>query len=79
MQTHRIVEVMWDTSGEEWNPLPGEIDLPELVTVPVDIKEEEISDWLSDRWGYCHFGWNWWSAKEESKTMVDTLYSSDPV
>ena len=45
MQEHRIVEVKWDTSDENWNPLPGEVDLPELVTVPVDIEEEDISDW----------------------------------
>jgi hypothetical protein len=55
---HRLVEVKWDTSDGDWNPLPGELDLPEIVTVPGDIDEDDISDYLSDRWGYCHFGWN---------------------
>tara|TARA_B100000886_G_C20426162_1_gene494135 strand:+ start:2825 stop:3064 length:240 start_codon:yes stop_codon:yes gene_type:complete len=79
VQEHRIVEVKWDTSDENWNPLPGEVDLPELVTVPVNVKEEDISDWLSDRWGYCHFGWRWWSADKESRTMAANAYSSDPM
>ena len=55
---HRLVEVEWDTSDGDWNPLPGELDLPEIVIVPGDIDEDDISDYLSDRWGYCHFGWN---------------------
>ncbi len=55
---HRLVEVKWDTSDGDWNPLPGELDLPEIVTIPGDIDEDDISDYLSDRWGYCHFGWN---------------------
>ena len=55
---HRLVEVKWDTTDRDWNPLPGELGLPEVVTVPGDIEEDDISDYLSDRWGYCHFGWN---------------------
>ncbi len=79
MQTHRIVEVKWDTSEGDWDPTPGEIDLPELIAIPAHINEEDIGNWLSDRWGYCHFGWCWWSAKEEAKTMAEVLYSSDPL
>ena len=55
---HRLVEVNWDTSDGDWNPSPGELDLPEIVTVPGDIDEDDISDYLSDTWGYCHFSWN---------------------
>ena len=56
---HRLVEVRWDTSDGDWNPLPGELDLPEIVSIPDDVGEDDISDYLSDRWGYCHFGWNY--------------------
>jgi len=35
----------WETDGEE-------IDLPGIVKVPADIKEEEVADWLSDKYGW---------------------------
>ena len=55
---NRFVEVMWDTSDGNWNPLPGDVGLPSLVAVPDVVEEEDIGDWLSDKWGYCHFGWS---------------------
>ena len=54
----RLVEVCWDTSDGDWSPLPGDLDLPVIVSVPDNIEEDDISDYLSDKWGYCHFGWN---------------------
>jgi len=36
---------IWETDGEN-------IDLPNKVEVPVDIKEEEVADWLSDKYGW---------------------------
>ena len=54
----RLVEVCWDTSDGHWSPLPGDLDLPVIVSVPDNIEEDDISDYLSDKWGYCHFGWN---------------------
>ena len=55
---HRLVEVKWDTNDDLgiWHD-PLDIDLPEIVTVPDHIDEKDIGDYLSDRWGYCHFGW----------------------
>jgi len=55
---HRLVEVKWDTNDDLgiWHD-PLDIGLPEIVTVPDHIDENDISDYLSDRWGYCHFGW----------------------
>ena len=56
---HRLVEVKWDTNGDLgiWHD-PLDCGLPEVVDVPGDIHEDDISDYLSDKWGYCHFGWN---------------------
>ena len=56
---HRLVEVKWDTNDDLgiWYD-PSDLGLPEIVTVPGDIFEDDINDYLSDRWGYCHFGWN---------------------
>ena len=49
----RKVNVLWDTDGIS----PEEIGLPLIVEVPVEIAEEEISDWLSDNYGYCVYSW----------------------
>ena len=56
----RTIKVKWDTSDGslDFPPSPEDIDLPEIVTIPGDIHEDEISDYLSDTWGYCHFGWS---------------------
>ncbi len=80
-ERHNLVKVEWDTddAGEEilewYEEKEIELDLPEIVTVPEDVEEEDISDWLSDRYGFCHFGWCWYSAVEESRTpsiLADT-------
>ena len=38
---------------DEFLGLPNEIDIPEELT-----DDEDISDWLSDTYGYCHKGFN---------------------
>ena len=43
---HYYWKVIWDTDGEE-------VDLPSKVKVPVDIKDEEVADWISDKYGWC--------------------------
>ncbi len=55
----RKIKVLWDTNDDLgiWHD-PLDCDLPEIVTVPSDIEESDIGDWLSDKWGYCHFGWS---------------------
>lgn len=45
-----VVKVYWDTDGEE-------VELPNVVEVPSDIDEEDISDWLSDKYGWCVESW----------------------
>jgi len=40
------VSVDWDTDDQD-------IDLPEIVEIPFNIPEEEIADWLSDKYGWC--------------------------
>lgn len=46
----KAINIEWDTDGEEVS-LPTEIEIPEDMT-----DEEEISDYLSDVTGFCHFG-----------------------
>ena len=51
METQKI-KVSWDTDGETVTGLPG------VVHVPRRVEDDDISDWLSDQYGWCIFGWN---------------------
>lgn len=47
---YRATNIQWDTDGED-------IDLPTEMDIPADIEDEdEISDYISDETGFCHFG-----------------------
>lgn len=48
----KAINILWDTDGEEVN-LPNEIEIPDWVDKEDD---DEISDYLSDTTGLCHFG-----------------------
>ena len=48
----KAINILWDTDGEEVN-LPNEIEIPDWVDKGDD---DEISDYLSDTTGFCHFG-----------------------
>ena len=44
------VDIKWDTDGYD-------IDLPTTIKVPDNLTDgEDISDWLSDEYGFCHAG-----------------------
>ena len=58
----KITNIKWDTDGDMkiLKSLPKEIDITDEFDVN-DYEDEEqllddISDWLSDTYGYCHFG-----------------------
>lgn len=48
----KAINIKWDTDGEKID-LPTEIDIPEGIT-----DEEEISDYISDETGFCHYGFD---------------------
>ena len=58
-----VVKIKWDTDGNMkiLKSLPKEIDITDEFDVN-DYEDDEdqllddISDWLSDTYGYCHFG-----------------------
>ena len=68
----RAVNIKWDvTDGAEdmtkeemdeiLSTLPTEVEIPDnLIDDDVDFNEDyyysDISDWLSDKYGFCHFG-----------------------
>ena len=59
----KVVKIKWDTDGDMkmLKSLPKEIDITDEFDVN-DCEDDEdqllddISDWLSDTYGYCHFG-----------------------
>ena len=59
----KVVKIKWDTDGDKelLKTLPKEIDISNEFDVKDYEDDEEqllddISDWLSDTYGYCHFG-----------------------
>lgn len=51
----KAINIKWDTDGdmEVLKQLPTEIEIPADMT-----DEEEISDYLSDVTGFCHYGYD---------------------
>ena len=47
----KATNIKWDIDYDDNNFLPTEVEIPTEIT---DV--EEISDWLSDEFGYCHEG-----------------------
>lgn len=59
----KVVKIKWDTDGDKelLKTLPKEIDISNEFDVKNYEDDEEqllddISDWLTDTYGYCHFG-----------------------
>lgn len=58
-QGYKIVDIKWDTDGDKalFDSLPQEIILPEqFCTEDRDDYLDEVSEWLSDEYGYCQSG-----------------------
>lgn len=49
----KAINIKWDTDGDMklFRELPFEIEIPEGIT-----DEDDISDYLSDKTGFCHDG-----------------------
>lgn len=48
----KAINIEWDVDCEEdLEDLPTEIEIPDGMT-----DEEEISDYISDETGFCHYG-----------------------
>lgn len=59
----KVTNIKWDTDGDKelLKSLPKEIDISNEFDVNDYEDDEEqflddISDWLTDTYGYCHFG-----------------------
>ena len=51
-EEEREVYVEWDVSDGEFETFVNE-GIPRIVYVPMSVAEEDIADWLSDKYGYC--------------------------
>ena len=51
-EEEREVYVEWDVSDSEFETFMNE-GIPRKVYVPMSVAEEDIADWLSDKYGYC--------------------------
>ena len=47
----KVVNIAWDTDGEDIDTLPTEVEIPEMP-------EDEIADYLSDNFGFCVFSFS---------------------
>ena len=55
--TMKAVNIKWDTDGdmELLEELPTEVEIPDyLTTYDEDDLLDDVSDWLSDEYGFCH-------------------------
>ena len=53
----KAVNIKWDTDGdmELLEELPTEVEIPDyLITDDEDDLLDDVSDWLSDEFGFCH-------------------------
>lgn len=66
----KITNIKWDTDGDEevFATLPQEIDVPEYYLEKKNFEVDgeysrdemldQLSDWLSDEYGFCHGGFD---------------------
>lgn len=41
----------------EWDIDDDDVNLPSEVVIPDEICDEDIEDYLSDTYGFCHYGY----------------------
>lgn len=51
----KAVDIIWDIDEEDDDLT--KIDLPTEIDIPDGIDEEEVSDYISDMTGFCHYGY----------------------
>lgn len=59
----KAINIKWDVTDGEEDMTESEIKeilgtLPTEVEIPKEIDFEDVSDWLSDTYGFCHFGFD---------------------
>ena len=52
-KVRKAYNIKWDTDGATLK----ECGLPRSVAIPDDVADDEVGDWLSDTYGFCHYGY----------------------
>lgn len=53
----KAVNIIWDVDElEDLDYLPTEVEIPSYLITDEDDLLDDISDWLSDEYGFCHDG-----------------------
>jgi hypothetical protein len=52
-KVRKAYNIKWDTDGATLK----ECGLPRSVVIPDGVADEDVGDWLSDEYGYCHDGY----------------------
>lgn len=83
---YSMVRVKWidwvarDAMGSEWVQVFGSVeDLPEFVHIESGLKPSRIKAYLEGRYGYRLESWSYCATNVEAVSLVDSLYSGDPV
>lgn len=53
-----VKNIKWDTDGETVDGLPDKVVIAELTPNMAEL-EDEISDYLSDTYGFCLYGFDY--------------------
>ena len=54
----KATNIMWDYDDEEYNGTAQWLGLPDHVDIPDDVEDDDIADYLSDKYEFCVFGFN---------------------
>ena len=63
----KVTHIDWDTDGD--NELKA--SLPQEMDVPDNISIDEISDYISDKVGFCHNGFTLQTRQNSNKKLTD--------
>ena len=78
----RVYNIKWDCPKKDRTALPTEIEVPDHLYDSHDPYLEEISDYLSDKYGFCHLGFDCDEPEKlppRLKSMSFTLVMDRPI
>lgn len=52
-KVRKAYNIKWDTDGASYK----ECGLPRSVVIPDNVADDDVGDWLSDTYGFCHEGY----------------------
>ena len=77
-QDYRLIKVNWQATGRRASIqyLLGNVTPPDIIAVPDHVNDNEVRDWLSNRYGFNAINWKCTGHKP---IQCETAYSADPM